>query len=221
MRGARLLFWLLIVVGLCSPMVFQPPPERVREIKIAVLNDVEEPVNPLIIYLTLFKVFDEYRREVGIEFQIDGPILPYEGDLTDWPIDQAVYLSEIVPQTSELQLVFTGYEVLRDDMSAPNEVKDDTEFGGSSEVESGFSLIFSAESRFFDSDRGGHNALETIIKHELAHQFRAAHSSDPRSFMYPVPCTSLGYWTAEVKQQIREKKDYKTWLNWWWMKNNR
>jgi hypothetical protein len=65
------------------------------------------------------------------------------------------------------------------------------------------------EGRATKRDRAGNPALLTVIKHEIAHLFGAAHSKDVDSFMSTPSSRSFGRWTEEVIQLInghRRKK---------------
>lgn len=67
-------------------------------------------------------------------------------------------------------------------------------------------LRYNAEARANKTDGAGHPALETALKHEIAHQFGVEHASDRRSFMYTPSSRSQGEWTDEVIERINRQR---------------
>src|SRR5690349_10798440 len=62
-----------------------------RVITVSILNDAAAPVRPERIAALTDAVFKDYDRELNIQFQVVES-LPYRGDLTLFPLDQAFLL---------------------------------------------------------------------------------------------------------------------------------
>src|SRR5690242_19260755 len=77
-----------------------------RVITVSILNDTVAPVRPGRIAALTRAVFAEYKRELNIEFQIIES-LPYRGDLTLFPLDQAFLLQRLHAR-GEIRIVFSN-----------------------------------------------------------------------------------------------------------------
>ena len=77
-----------------------------RVITVSVLNDETAPVRSEQINAVTDTVFAEYQRELNIQFQIIET-LPYRGDLTLFPLDQAFLLQRLHAR-GEIRLVFSN-----------------------------------------------------------------------------------------------------------------
>jgi Matrixin len=176
---------------------------RRRVITASVLNDVSAPVRPDRITMLMNEVFAEYERELNIDFQLIE-ILPYKGDLTLFPLDQAFLLQRLHTR-GEIRIIFsnrTGHE----DESYLTDRESANMLAGSSHPYYGHAVIYNAEARATKTDAAGHSALVTALKHEIAHLFGVEHSHDNRSFMYTPSSRSQGEWTDAVIQQIDEQR---------------
>lgn len=176
---------------------------RRRIITVSVLNDVSAPVHTDRITMLMDDVFAEYGRELNIDFQLIE-ILPYKGDLTLFPLDQAFLLQRLHTR-GEIRIIFsnrTGHE----DESYMTDRESANMLAGSSHPYYGHAVIYNAEARAAKTDAAGHSALVTALKHEIAHLFGVEHSHDSHSFMYTPSSRSQGEWTDEVIEQIDEQR---------------
>jgi hypothetical protein len=172
---------------------------RRRLITVSLLNDVSAPVRPARVNRLTEGVFAEYARELNIDFQLIET-LPYKGDLTLFPLDQAFLLQRLHTR-GEIRIIVsnrTGHE----DESYLTDQESANMLAGSSHPYYGHVVIYNAEARATKTDAAGHSALATALKHEIAHLFGVEHSHDSRSFMYTPSSRSQGEWTDEVVEQI-------------------
>lgn len=174
-----------------------------RVITVSVLNDETAPVRSEQINAVTDTVFAEYQRELNIQFQIIET-LPYRGDLTLFPLDQAFLLQRLHAR-GEIRLVFSN-RTGRENDSYLTDTETANMLAGSSHPYYGHAIIYNAEARADKTDAAGHPALVTALKHEIAHLFGVEHSNDRRSFMYTPSSRSQGEWTEEVIEQIDEQR---------------
>ena len=145
----------------------------------------------------------DYARELNIHFQIVES-LPYRGDLTLFPLDQAFLLQRLHTR-GEIRLIFSNRKGREESLYLTD--KETTNMlAGSSHPYYGHVVIYNVEGRAGKTDAAGHPALVTALKHEIAHLFGVEHSRDPRSFMYTPSSRSQGGWTDEVIEQINEQR---------------
>lgn len=204
--------WVLITT-LSLPAMSGAP--RVRKVKnatqkrvitVSLLNDQNAPA-PKDLILDLFSaVAAEYEEMVNIELKAIEYV-PYSGDLTLHPMDQAFLLGRLSTR-GEIRIIFSNATGRNEsDLIADREAKD--HLAGASHPYYGHIIIYDVEGRATKRDRAGNPALLTVIKHEIAHLFGAAHSKDVDSFMSTPSCRSFGRWTEEVIRHIdghRRKK---------------
>lgn len=176
---------------------------RHRVISVSVLNDVSAPVRPECITRLMNEVCAEYERELNIEFQLIET-LPYKGDLTLFPLDQAFLLQRLHTR-GEIRIIFSN-RTGREDESYLTDREATNMLAGSSHPYYGHAVIYNMEARADKTDAAGHPALVTALKHEIAHLFGVEHSPDIRSFMYTPSSRSRGEWTEEVIEQIDEQR---------------
>lgn len=174
-----------------------------RVITVSVLNDASAPVRPERVTALLSEVFAEYERELNIEFQLVES-LPYKGDLTLFPLDQAFLLQRLHAH-GDIRIIFSNRTSREDDSYMTDRVTANM-LAGSSHPYFGHAVIYNAEARASKTDAAGHPALVTALKHEIAHLFGVEHSGDKRSFMYTPSSRSQGEWTDEVIEQIDEQR---------------
>jgi len=174
-----------------------------RVITVSMLNDASAPVRPERIAALTEAVFAEYDRELNIQFQIIES-LPYRGDLTLFPLDQAFLLQRLHAR-GEIRIVFSN-RTSREDASYLTDTETANMLAGSSHPYYGHAIIYNAEARADKTDAAGHPALVTALKHEIAHLFGVEHCDDRRSFMYTPSSRSQGEWTEEVIERINEQR---------------
>ncbi len=174
-----------------------------RVITVSLLNDASAPVRPQRIRALVEAVFAEYERELNIEFQLIET-LPYKGDLTLFPLDQAFLLQRLHTR-GEIRIIFTNRKS-REDASYLTDKETANMLAGSSHPYYGHAIIYNVEARANKTDAAGHPALITALKHEIAHLFGVEHSHDSRSFMYTPSSRSQGRWMDEVIEQINEQR---------------
>ncbi|HZS09134.1 MAG TPA: matrixin family metalloprotease [Blastocatellia bacterium] len=179
--------------------------DRKRVITVSVLNDQKAPVDDSLISNILSAASRDFAEQVNISFTIKE-ILPYNGDLTLYPLDQAFLLRRLHVR-GEIRIIFTNQSGYRNDSLANDAAG--PELAGSSHSVFGYLIVYNAEKRLAKKDQAGNSALRTALKHELAHLFGVGHSADPRSFMYTPSSLSLGEWTEEVTNAINEHRNKK------------
>jgi hypothetical protein len=174
-----------------------------RVITVSILNDTAAPVRRALVAALTRAVFAEYKRELNIHFQIIES-LPYRGDLTLFPLDQAFLLQRLNVR-GEIRLVFSN-RTSREDASYLTDTETTNMLAGSSHPYYGHAIIYNMEARADKTDAAGHPALVTALKHEIAHLFGVEHSDDRRSFMYTPSSRSQGEWTDEVIERINQQR---------------
>ena len=180
-----------------------------RVITVSVLIDQNAPAQQSFIVELLSAVSEEYRRNVNIEFKV-VEFLPYSGDLTLYPIDQALRLRQI-PTAGEIRIIFSNQTGREDDLPLALGDRSENLLAGSSHDYFGHIILYNVEKRARKKDRAGNPALLTSLKHEVAHLFGVGHSTDRRSFMYTPSSLSYGRWTEDVIRQVLEHRD-KRWF---------
>lgn len=201
----------LLFVLYCIPGVATTYASQDRPITIAVLNDTQFPVDVDIIHNMLSPVLAEY-RERGICLQIQE-YHDYNGSLQAWSIDQGPYLRRLCPK-SNVRIVFSNKQVMGRDQESfrRGEAADDDEFAGQTSEYFGYIILYNCSARCLDVDAAGHSALQTALKHEIAHLFGAEHSTNPCSFMYFGVRQSYGEWTPDVTAVILAHK-HRSWFS--------
>jgi hypothetical protein len=177
---------------------------------VSLLNDQNAPVPKELIYKIFTDAAAEYEEMVNIELKA-VEYVPYSGDLTLHPMDQAFLLSRLSTR-GEIRIIFsnrTGRN--QSDSIADREAKD--HLAGASHPYYGHIIIYNVEGRAHKRDRAGNPALLTVIKHEIAHLFGAAHTKDANSFMSTPSSQSFGRWTEEVIRHINGQKRKKWFPN--------
>jgi hypothetical protein len=174
-----------------------------RVITVSILNDADAVVRPALVAALTDAVFKDYDRELNIQFQVIES-LPYRGDLTLFPLDQAFLLQRLNAR-GEIRIVFSN-RTSREDASYLTDAETANMLAGSSHPYYGHAIIYNAEARADKTDAAGHPALVTALKHEIAHLFGVEHSSDRRSFMYTPSSRSQGEWTDDVIERINQQR---------------
>lgn len=179
----------------------RPPHKRV--ITVSLLNDQAAPVPEALIVELLSAASAEYEDMVNIELKV-VEFIPYSGDLTLHPMDQAFLLSRLETR-GEIRIIFSNRSGRNENqIAADSEAKNN--LAGASHPYFGHVIIYDVKGRAAKTDRAGNPALLTVIKHEVAHLFGVGHSSDQDSFMSTPSSLSLGRWTDETIQQILEQR---------------
>ena len=179
-----------------------------RVITVSVLNDEATPA-PKEMLLEMFSAASaEYEEKVNIELKV-VEYLPYSGDLTLHPIDQAFLLSRMETR-GEIRIIFSNRSGRSEhNLTADSEAKN--YLAGASHPYYGHIIIYDVGGRAAKTDRAGNPALLTVIKHEISHLFGVGHSSDTDSFMSTPSSQSRGRWTKEVIRHIKERRN-KRWF---------
>jgi hypothetical protein len=179
-----------------------------RVIAVSVLNDEAAPAPKEMLLEMLSAASAEYEEKVNIELKV-VEYLPYSGDLTLHPIDQAFLLSRMAT-AGEIRIIFSNRTGRNEhNLTADSEAKN--YLAGASHPYYGHIIIYDVGGRAAKKDRAGNPALLTVIKHEIAHLFGVGHSSDTDSFMSTPSSQSRGRWTKEVIRYIKERRN-KRWF---------
>ncbi|HWP44073.1 MAG TPA: matrixin family metalloprotease [Blastocatellia bacterium] len=179
-----------------------------RVITVSLLNDESAPAPEDIIFRLVSAASAEYEKMVDIELKV-VEYIPYSGDLTLHPMDQAFLLSRLSTK-GEIRIIFSNRAGRSEsDLIADKESGD--HLAGASHPYFGHVIIYDVEGQAAKRDRAGNPALLTVIKHEIAHLFGVEHSEDADSFMSTPSSRSFGRWTEEVIQRIVERRQ-KRWF---------
>jgi hypothetical protein len=179
-----------------------------RVIAVTVLNDEAAPAPKEMLLELLSAASAEYEEKVNIELKV-VEYLPYSGDLTLHPIDQAFLLSRMETR-GEIRIIFSNRTGRNENnLTADSEARN--HLAGASHPYYGHIIIYDVGGRAAKKDRAGNPALLTVIKHEIAHLFGVGHSSDTDSFMSTPSSRSFGRWTEEVIRHIKERRQ-KRWF---------
>lgn len=191
--------WIFSYIGVVSGQVSPPAPARV--IKVCVLNDLTSLADKKIITETLSAVFSEYEAKTRIRFEA-STFASFEGDPTA-PMPVVWLFARMACLASdEVRIIFTNRS-----MTGRDEEGYEIEFLGRSNEDLGVVVIYAVGERAPLRDNGGNLALETSLKHELAHLFKLQHTSDRASFMYSPSNDSYGMWTEGIFKNIEKNKD--------------
>ncbi|HKY04792.1 MAG TPA: matrixin family metalloprotease [Blastocatellia bacterium] len=178
-------------------------PAHKRVITVSLLSDQAAPVPKALILDLISAASAEYQDMVNIELKVIE-FIPYPGDLTLHPMDQAFLLSRLETR-GEIRIIFSNRSGRNENQIAADSEEKNT-LAGASHPYFGHVIIYDVEGRTTKTDRAGNPALLTVIKHEIAHLFGVSHSSDPDSFMSTPSSLSHGRWTDETIQQILKQR---------------
>ena len=148
----------------------------------------------------------EYEENVGISFSVSAKV-DYNGDLTDKPKDQAIYLVSVCPSDTELRAVFTNRKVFEKNDVFALQGNTEDEIIGQGNRKYGFVTLHNFEHLSTRLDWGGNPYHLTVAKHEIGHVFNLPHNEpDQNSFMYHPSGWSKGQWTEQTKTDILKNK---------------
>ena len=169
-----------------------------RVISVCILNDKAYPASEELIRKVTTSVFREYEAKTGIRFEARTFASFDGGSTAEMPL--VWFFARVAcPASDEVRVLFTNQTMVGRD-----EEGYEVDFLGRSNEDLGVAVIYDVGNREFSRDQGGNPALETSLKHELAHLFKLKHTPDRNSFMYSPSNDSYGMWTDDILKQLRE-----------------
>ena len=205
--------WRLLGIGAVLPLLFVSCASVAastydgsfpRVVNVCVLNDKEEPASEKIIRHITGNVFREYEERIAVRF-VAAAFVASEVDLDIWPpLGVGLEAKDACPKDTEVRMIFSNRRML-----FIGEDGKEGELAGLSHDYYGLLVIFNVGGRVFLEDKGGNPALETSLKHEIAHIFGLEHTKDINSFLYKAGNKSQGRWTDEILEQLLKARNKK------------